>query len=301
MASSFVSMTSSPVWESWQPYPPATHRLGDCDFTAACCRELASALSTDRTLRELNLQEKNMGHFGLKLLCEGLKHPTCKLQKLCLSQHSVNEETRPELHAVKVIKPDLVTEIRRFRSPGFYTLPCWQGIVQHPFQPTWVREIEEEGKGPTISEHLPSSSIPSRASEWHPTWVREIEEEGKGPTISEHLPSSSIPSRASEWHELTEDLPMESEPSSTLSSSMAAVRNLSKLKLPLELESHLLRAVLYSVFTMGTGKDTAHFQAEGELLKVQQQLGKEVSTIKNKVLLKFVSTLPGYYNSVILP
>ncbi|CAM2106287.1 unnamed protein product [Caretta caretta] len=61
--------------------------------------------------------------------------------------------------------------------------------------------------------------------------------------------------------ELIEDLPLESEPSSILSSSVAAVCNLSKLKPPLELESHLLRAVLYSVFTMGTGKDTAHFQA----------------------------------------
>uniref|UniRef100_A0A452IFP8 Uncharacterized protein n=1 Tax=Gopherus agassizii TaxID=38772 RepID=A0A452IFP8_9SAUR len=81
--------------------------LGDCDFTAACCRELSSALSTNQTLRELNLQEKKMGHFGMKLLCEGLKHPTCKL----LSQHSVNEETRPELYAVKVIKPVLVIEI----------------------------------------------------------------------------------------------------------------------------------------------------------------------------------------------
>nr|XP_032632535.1 NACHT, LRR and PYD domains-containing protein 3-like [Chelonoidis abingdonii] len=86
-------------------------QLGDCNFTAACCRELSSALSTNQTLRELNLQEKKMGHFGMKLLCEGLKHPTCKLQKLCLSQHSVNEETRPELYAVKVIKPDLVIEI----------------------------------------------------------------------------------------------------------------------------------------------------------------------------------------------
>ncbi|XP_065447097.1 ribonuclease inhibitor-like [Chrysemys picta bellii] len=51
-------------------------------FTAACCRELSSALSTNQTLRELNLQEKKMGHCGMKLLCEGLKHPTCKLQKL---------------------------------------------------------------------------------------------------------------------------------------------------------------------------------------------------------------------------
>ncbi|CAM2106090.1 unnamed protein product [Caretta caretta] len=62
--------------------------------------------------------------------------------------------------------------------------------------------------------------------------------------------------------ELIEDLPLESEPSSILSSSMATVCHLSKLKQPLELEleSGLLQAVLYSVFTMCPGKDTAHFR-----------------------------------------
>ncbi|XP_065420759.1 maestro heat-like repeat family member 5 [Chrysemys picta bellii] len=44
---------------------------------------------------------------------------------------------------------------------------------------------------------------------------------------------------------------------------MAAVCSLSKLKPPLalELESRLLRALLYSVFAMGTGQDATHFQA----------------------------------------
>ncbi|XP_030416819.1 uncharacterized protein LOC115650675 [Gopherus evgoodei] len=36
------------------------------------------------------------------------------------------------------------TNRSHFRSPGFYPLPCWQGIVKHPFQPTWVQEMEEE-------------------------------------------------------------------------------------------------------------------------------------------------------------
>ncbi|XP_037744828.2 maestro heat-like repeat family member 5 [Chelonia mydas] len=63
--------------------------------------------------------------------------------------------------------------------------------------------------------------------------------------------------------ELIENLPMASEPSSIVSSSMAAVCSLSKLKPPLalELESRLLRALLYTIFTMGTGQDTTHFQA----------------------------------------
>ncbi|XP_044868797.1 uncharacterized protein LOC123368238 isoform X2 [Mauremys mutica] len=63
--------------------------------------------------------------------------------------------------------------------------------------------------------------------------------------------------------ELIENLPTVPEPTSITSSSMATVCSLSKLKplLALELESCLLRALLYTIFMMGTGQDTTHFQA----------------------------------------
>ncbi|XP_043404420.1 uncharacterized protein LOC122466171 [Chelonia mydas] len=101
--------------------------------------------------------------------------------------------------------------------------------------------------------HLSGAETPSAQ-------LQEVEAEDVSPeqasirVIQQHLQGRD--------EELTEDLPMESEPSSTLSSSMAAVRNLSKLKPPLvlELESRLLQAVLYTIFTMGTGKDTTHFR-----------------------------------------
>ncbi|KAM9149514.1 NACHT, LRR and PYD domains-containing protein 3-like isoform 1-T1 [Pangshura tecta] len=56
--------------------------LWQCHLTTACCEDLAAALSTNQSLTELELSGNKLGDSGIKLLCEGLKHARCKLQKL---------------------------------------------------------------------------------------------------------------------------------------------------------------------------------------------------------------------------
>ena len=44
--------------------------------------QLAAALSTNPSLVELALHSNALGSRGVKLLCQGLRHPNCRLQNL---------------------------------------------------------------------------------------------------------------------------------------------------------------------------------------------------------------------------
>ncbi|XP_043405253.1 NACHT, LRR and PYD domains-containing protein 3 [Chelonia mydas] len=89
-----------------------TSATWECDVTATGCRDLAAVLKTSQSLAELGLYGDHLGNAGVRLLCEGLIHPNCKLQRLILKYVRITEEMRAELDAVKDTKPDLVIQIR---------------------------------------------------------------------------------------------------------------------------------------------------------------------------------------------
>ncbi|KAM6050261.1 NACHT, LRR and PYD domains-containing protein 12-like [Theristicus caerulescens] len=71
-----------------------------CELTSACCGDLATMLSINQSLRELDLGDNDLGDPGARLLCEGLKHPSCQLQTLRLWQCRLTSAVCVDLAAV---------------------------------------------------------------------------------------------------------------------------------------------------------------------------------------------------------
>uniref|UniRef100_A0ACB8G3T8 Uncharacterized protein n=1 Tax=Sphaerodactylus townsendi TaxID=933632 RepID=A0ACB8G3T8_9SAUR len=59
-------------------------RLDDCSLLTPTFDDLASALSSNQTLTELNLNNNELGDSGVEKLCKGLMNSSCKLEKLWL-------------------------------------------------------------------------------------------------------------------------------------------------------------------------------------------------------------------------
>ncbi|XP_073672275.1 NACHT, LRR and PYD domains-containing protein 3-like isoform X2 [Paramisgurnus dabryanus] len=67
--------------------------LAGCDLTGQCCEIVALALqSSNSLLKELDLSNNDLQDSGVKILCEGLKSPNCKLEILRLSGCMVTDE-----------------------------------------------------------------------------------------------------------------------------------------------------------------------------------------------------------------
>ncbi|XP_063208689.1 NACHT, LRR and PYD domains-containing protein 12-like isoform X4 [Chroicocephalus ridibundus] len=77
-----------------------TLRLVKCQLTSTICGDLATVLSISQSLRELNLEGSELGDLGLRLLCEGLKHPSCQLQTLRLCHCQLTSTICGDLAAV---------------------------------------------------------------------------------------------------------------------------------------------------------------------------------------------------------
>ncbi|KAM6224450.1 NACHT, LRR and PYD domains-containing protein 12 [Rhynchocyon petersi] len=77
-----------------------TLRLGICRLGSAACEGISALLQANHHLRELDLSFNDLGDPGMQLLCEGLRHPTCRLQKLWLDSCGLTAKACEDLSSV---------------------------------------------------------------------------------------------------------------------------------------------------------------------------------------------------------
>ncbi|XP_027715979.1 ribonuclease inhibitor [Vombatus ursinus] len=78
-----------------------------CEFTVTSCEALSAVLRTKGSLRELTLNNNELGEAGVALLCQGLMDPNCELQVLKLEGCSVTSANCKDLSLVLQTKESL--------------------------------------------------------------------------------------------------------------------------------------------------------------------------------------------------
>ncbi|KAF6281065.1 NLR family pyrin domain containing 3 [Rhinolophus ferrumequinum] len=82
------------------PHTAPFHRLRRCCLSHHCCFIVSSALSSNQMLVELDLSHNALADSGVRLLCVGLKHAFCNLQKLWLVNSGLTPACCPALSSV---------------------------------------------------------------------------------------------------------------------------------------------------------------------------------------------------------
>uniref|UniRef100_A0A8C7BL86 NLR family pyrin domain containing 1 n=1 Tax=Neovison vison TaxID=452646 RepID=A0A8C7BL86_NEOVI len=130
-------------------------RLVGCSLTSSCCMALASALSASPRLTELDLQQNQLEDAGVRLLCEGLRRPTCQL-RLLLDQTRLSEEVTRMLRALEDKKPPLLIPSRWYGH--------WGGGDPEPHGSWPLSCLFPEGLSPPVAQEglvgLPSPAPP---------------------------------------------------------------------------------------------------------------------------------------------
>ncbi|XP_012498811.1 PREDICTED: NACHT, LRR and PYD domains-containing protein 12 isoform X1 [Propithecus coquereli] len=75
-------------------------QLRKCRLESAACQDIASVLSSNRHLIELDLTGNALEDSGLRWLCQGLRHPVCRLRTLWLDSCSLTAKAGKDLSSI---------------------------------------------------------------------------------------------------------------------------------------------------------------------------------------------------------
>ncbi|XP_059816755.1 NACHT, LRR and PYD domains-containing protein 12-like isoform X2 [Hypanus sabinus] len=82
--------------------------LIDVGLSDSGVEDLASALSTNTSLMELDMSENELGDAGVKIVSAALRNPECKIQKLRLTRVSLSDSGAEDLVSALSANPSLM-------------------------------------------------------------------------------------------------------------------------------------------------------------------------------------------------
>ncbi|XP_051865148.1 NACHT, LRR and PYD domains-containing protein 3-like isoform X3 [Pristis pectinata] len=103
--------------------------LGANSLTHSCTEDLASALSTNRSLTNLDLGGNKLGDSGLKLLSAALRYPDCKIQKLGLGANCLTDSCTEHLVSVLSAIPSLTDLCLRSNALTDQSIPALRHLI----------------------------------------------------------------------------------------------------------------------------------------------------------------------------
>ncbi|XP_067916048.1 NACHT, LRR and PYD domains-containing protein 3-like [Heterodontus francisci] len=111
-------------------------------LTASCIEDLTSALSTNRSLTDLNLSDNKLGDSGVKLLSAALRNTDCKIQKLSLSDVCLTDSCAEDLASALSALQSLTFLNLTFNSFTDQSVPALHRLIVtcRSLERIWLRQ-----------------------------------------------------------------------------------------------------------------------------------------------------------------
>ncbi|XP_072892593.1 ribonuclease inhibitor-like [Hemitrygon akajei] len=116
-----------------------TTTLWKVGLTDSGAEDLASALSTNPSLTELDLSVNELGDSGVKLVSAALRNPECKIQKLGLIRVGLTDSGAEDLVSALSTNPSLTELELRSNSLTDRSVPALRRLILTLPSLKWIR------------------------------------------------------------------------------------------------------------------------------------------------------------------